>query len=52
MKVYQPANIGQDGSPYWSFEVWRSRENCQEDNPDQEIIEYDESDIEEPTFVD
>lgn len=57
-KIYQPeftdaGNIkGHETESIWSFQVWRSRENLLKEYPNCTPVEYDEDDIEEPTFMD
>jgi hypothetical protein len=41
-----------DGNNLHSFEVYGDKEICENDFPNNEIKEYNGSDIEEPTFVD
>jgi len=50
---YQPdfADKNFDGAIF-SFEVYRSREECQKDFPNCQIITYSGDDIEGPSFVD
>lgn len=56
-KLYQPSfsgGIPQDinGNELFSFEVFKSREVAQRAFPSSIIEEYNEGDIEEPTFMD
>ena len=44
--------INTNGQELYSFEVYRSKEECEKDFPNYKIISYSGNDIEEPTFVD
>ena len=44
--------ISKSGNEPYSFEVYKSRDKCQEEFPDCQIITYSGDDIEDPTFVD
>jgi len=54
LDIYYQPELKDDewGVKLYSFEVYRSLENAQEDFPDRKIIKYQGDDIEEPTFVD
>lgn len=50
---YQPKLKDEEwGNLLWSFEVYFSKERCQLDFPDHEIVEYSGDDIEGKTYVD
>jgi hypothetical protein len=58
MKYYQP-KFGPKGEPpfyegveLYSFEVYKSKAECEKDFPNHEILEFSGDDIEDPTFVD
>lgn len=57
-KIYQPDTnhlgqvIGHETADFYSFQVWREKSNLLKDFPNCSIKEYDENDIEEPTFMD
>jgi hypothetical protein len=44
--------INKNGVELFSFEVYRSKEECKKDFPNHKIMAYSGNDIEEPTFVD
>lgn len=54
VQVYYQPELNEDewGDKLYSFEVYRSLENAQEDFPGRKINKYQGNDIEEPTFVD
>lgn len=50
-KMYQPESAG-TGDSCFSFEVYASKERAQADYPNENILEYEEGDIENPAYVD